>query len=707
MPKLTHCARVFFVVCLGYLVTPCPAGAAAETPRGLLIVAPERFLPALSDFIAYKQTLLPTTTRSLEKLLAENTSADDPEKLKRCIYKMWKEEHVGYVLLVGDVDVMPVRYMVLDRVTPDAFNYAFYPSDLYYSDLAKADGSFEDWNSQRDDFHARYFGEVRGEANKAGPINFDGVDYLPDVAVGRWPVSNEGDVHALAAKTMTYERQVLAGTAPHLYRAGLLGVDGWVDTRDFLAKLTTRLRENWQVENHSLPINSPDGKRTPSRQNHEKVTELFNSGMGLVIHTGHGQPDQWERCFSTGDLEKLTNDAATPIVLSAGCSTAHFAPLPPYESYVDIDGREHAGSDHGERFTAPPPPADPYQRGRFNPACLGEQILKRPISGAVAYVGCNTGSQPYALALVEGFVIELGQAASPRLGDCWSSAIRHYVNAYKLPELKPTDSWTPPSIFFQGMKFMVFGDPSLRLPGKQRATTAATTADLRPAFEKLGLSLRGQGARPTCSVFTVTGALELAASRKLQRTQRLSVEYLNWASNDVVGKAQDGGFFSDLWRGFSKHGICPEEAMPYAQKFRRSIAPEASAVGAAREMVALGLQLHWIKEWNVKTGLTAEQINAIRQTITSGWPVCGGFRWPKSEQWKDDVLQMCEAADVFDGHSILLIGFKDDTSMAGGGAYLMRNSNGAGSEAWMPYAYAANFMNDAVWIDYDAEKKLE
>ena len=46
-----------------------------------------------------------------------------------------------YVLLVGDSEVMPVRYIVLDRVEPAAFNYSFYPCDLYYADVAKTDGS--------------------------------------------------------------------------------------------------------------------------------------------------------------------------------------------------------------------------------------------------------------------------------------------------------------------------------------------------------------------------------------------------------------------------------------------------------------------------------------------------------------------------------------------------------------------------------------
>jgi hypothetical protein len=34
----------------------------------------------------------------------------------------------------------------------------------------------------------------------------------------------------------------------------------------------------------------------------------------------------------------------------------------------------------------------------------------------------------------------------------------------KLATLKPNADWYPPSIFFQGMKYMLFGDPALELP---------------------------------------------------------------------------------------------------------------------------------------------------------------------------------------------------------------------------------------------------
>ena len=469
MKKLNHRALLtLFLTMLSFQLggwsAPAPSPSAGTTNR-LLVIAPSAFHPALREFVAHKQTLLPTELLSLEDILRSTQGADDPEKLKRFLYAQWRERGLGYVLLVGDVDVLPVRFMVLDRVTPAAFDYAFYPSDLYYSDLAKADGSFEDWNARKEGFHAGYFGEVRGEKNKTDPINYDEVDYLPEVAVGRWPVSTPAEVRVVADKTVAYERALLAHSSPHPQRAAFIATGGWVDSRQLLDELSAKLAGAWQLEKrYYSDARRPSATPPP---NHQQVRQLLNEGMGLVVHTGHGQPNGWDQCFSVGDLDHLTNAMQLPVIISAGCSTAYFAPLPPYEPYVDVDGKEHAGSDHQEVFTAPPPPPSPYQRGRFNPTGLGEQLLKRSTNGSVAYIGCDTGSQPCGLTLVEGFVNALAEAKEPRLGDCWASAIRHYFNKEQLATLKPNDDWYPPSIFFQGMKFMLFGDPSLRLPANR------------------------------------------------------------------------------------------------------------------------------------------------------------------------------------------------------------------------------------------------
>ncbi|MFO0965316.1 MAG: C25 family cysteine peptidase [Gemmataceae bacterium] len=438
-----------------------PGRVKDEKPRGKLfcIVAPASFHGALKEYVEHKKKLLPTELVSLEKVLKASAGRDDPERLKRFLYDAWRKRGLGYVLLVGDVDVMPVRYMVLDRVTPAAFDYAFYPSDLYYADLAKQDGSFDDWNARKDGFHADYFGEVRGEKNKKDAINFDQVDYRPEVAVGRWPVSTEAEVRLIAAKSMAYENVIRAGTHPGLKQAAFFHVQGWVDARARLDRMAARLTD-WKTEKRFFSDGNPKFKTDPPNQ--ENLLATLNKGVGLVVHVGHGSEHSWEGCFATASLKKVKNADRLPVMFSVGCSTCYFAALAPYDGYVDIHGKEHKGVNNGEVFTAPPPAPAPYQKGRHNPTGLGEQVLKRE-NGAVAYIGCNTGSQPCALSLLEGFLIAAGKSGQPRVGDCWASAVSYYYDKEGLARLVPTDDWYPPSIFFQGMKFMLFGDPTLPL----------------------------------------------------------------------------------------------------------------------------------------------------------------------------------------------------------------------------------------------------
>jgi hypothetical protein len=428
---------------------------ARSSAGDLVVVAPRLLAESLKEFIAFKKTLLPTRLVNLEDILAAAEGGDDAEKLKRFLYEQWRGGKVAYVLLAGDADLLPVRYMVLDRITPAAFDYAFYPSDLYYADLARADGSFDDWNRQSEGFHGGYFGEVRGEKNKADPINFDGIDYRPEIAVGRWPVSRPEDARLLATKSIAAERERITRRNERS-RAALIGTTGWVNTRAHFDALEKSLAGRWEIDRRLFE------RETKERANETALLALWNGGCDLILHAGHGNPGDWEQCFSTGALRKLTNRERVPIVFSAGCSTAYFAALAPYDGYVDVTGAAHAGSDHGEVFTAPPPPPANYQRGKYNKSGLGEELVRMPSGGAVAYIGCNTGSQPCGLTLQRGFIMA---AAEPRIrvGDAWNEALRYYYAHERLADLQPDTGWYPPSIFFQGMKFMLFGDPTIEL----------------------------------------------------------------------------------------------------------------------------------------------------------------------------------------------------------------------------------------------------
>ncbi len=247
--------------------------------------------------------------------------------------------------------------------------------------------------------------------------------------------------------------------------------------------------------------------------------------------------------------------------------------------------------------------------------------------------------------------------------------------------------------------------PTVAAPG---ATTnaAVQVVDLRPIFARWGLEPRAQGGRNTCSAFAVIGALEYAAACRDRRGTHLSVEFLNWASNQSIGEAQDGGFFSDLWKGFEAYGICPETALPYRAAFDPKLEPSAAALQAARELRA-GLRLHWIKPWNPHTGLTEAEFAEIKRVLSQPWPVCAGLRWPKAERWKNDILEMAPPEGVFDGHSVLLAGFRDDPSLPGGGMFFIRNSGRGVREGGMTYEYARTYMNDAVWIDCETVQAVE
>jgi hypothetical protein len=252
-----------------------------------------------------------------------------------------------------------------------------------------------------------------------------------------------------------------------------------------------------------------------------------------------------------------------------------------------------------------------------------------------------------------------------------------------------------------------------------RLMSPPKSIDLRPRLHQWGLDARRQGDRPTCSVFTVVGALEYAIASRQQRGTRLSVEFLNWAAHRAASREADGGFFSELWEGYAAYGICPEEALPYRDRYDAELQPEACALDAAGTMQTLGLRLHWIKEWDPETGLTEAQLDAIKRTLARGWPVCGGFRWPKQARWAGtrrgaagsrggtsgcDVLQVCPPGEVYDGHSVLLVGYEDDERQPGGGVFLIRNSSGDGRDGCLPYTYVQAYMNDAAWVDDGAER---
>ncbi|MCC6123374.1 MAG: DUF2961 domain-containing protein [Pirellulales bacterium] len=241
----------------------------------------------------------------------------------------------------------------------------------------------------------------------------------------------------------------------------------------------------------------------------------------------------------------------------------------------------------------------------------------------------------------------------------------------------------------------------------QDSSKNPNAVDLRPWLEKWELAPRVQGDRPTCSVFVVTEALEYAFAAKQGQGARLSVEFLNWAKNRAGNSADDGAFFSDLWKGYEVYGICPEADVPYRDQFDPALKPDEKSLAQGKAFLPHGMRLHWIKEWDPNKGVNAEQLAEIKRTLARGWPVGGGFLWPSNKKLENNVLKVVPRSEVVDGHSVLLVGYRDDEKQPGGGVFLFRNTSGESRDSEMTYEYALTYMNDAIWIDYEGAKDIE
>jgi hypothetical protein len=144
--------------------------------------------------------------------------------------------------------------------------------------------------------------------------------------------------------------------------------------------------------------------------------------------------------------------------------------------------------------------------------------------------------------------------------------------------------------------------------------------------------------------------------------------------------------------------------MPYGPKTRAQRRPSPQAVAEAREL-AERWQVEWIKRWSVDRRLTDHQLVEIKRALAHGHPVACGLRWPKDLKGFG-LLNVPGPNQVFDGHSIMLVGYEDSPGKPGGGAFTFRNSDGPnwGQQGYglISYAYAKAYANDALWLRLEA-----
>lgn len=424
----------------------------------LLIVTHEDFCDALRPLKEHKDyTGIPAYITSWQNLdrYFQNAGRDEAERTKLGIAAYENTLGIKYAMLTGDADRFPVRYTMTDRGDPLAFNRAFYSTDLYYADLYEEDGGFESWDFNNNG----YYGELHGETI-TGTINFDEVDLNPDIAVGRIPASNIAEVTHYVDKVISYEFAAYksAWFKKALFTAGNDWVDDACSTKEDIAN-------NYLNDfSHSKLYITGNPCMVTDTLNAANINNAINQGTGFVNYYGHGDKTEWQEVpYRISDIAGLTNNNMLPVIFAVACGTSKFTTEAPYEPYTDINGVHHNGTTGGEAFNqVPPQPACIQQTD--NPESIGEEFVVKHDIGAIAYIGCCTGSQPSASDL-DKYFFEAYSLNHHILGEMWRHMIRIYYLNRSFPDTLSGTNWGMVAAFHQPWKYHLFGDPSLRVGG--------------------------------------------------------------------------------------------------------------------------------------------------------------------------------------------------------------------------------------------------
>lgn len=269
-------------------------------------------------------------------------------------FHSWRRPAPRFLLLVGDASWDGKN----DRAFDESPDWAFRLTDR--AGFIK-NGSTPYGNAvARNLLPAWDYGTHEGHAaGDNGFVAVDGEDELPDLAVGRFPVTEPAEVEAIVAKTVAYL------DAPPLgeWRSRVLWVTNeeryWQQSSDAIAaQVAARGFGSRKVY--------PPPEIPPAGQDQAKLRAAFDEGALLVHFVGHGGRYIWRTgppdlatqrdLFDLKDVEQLAPNRRLPLVMSLTCYSAPF--------------------DH--------PTAD----------SIGEKLLRQPGRGAVGVFAASWRNSP-------------------------------------------------------------------------------------------------------------------------------------------------------------------------------------------------------------------------------------------------------------------------------------------------------------------------
>jgi len=311
-----------------------------EKKYDLVIIAPRRFSYRLKPLVEHKNKMgLNTTLKTTESIYREaltgkyiSRGVDKAEKIKLFIH--WAKENwdIDYVLLVGGKKQqslrwhLPVRYSNVEDLDPWAsYQEAYYLTDLYFADIYKGDGEFDNWDSNGNGV----FAEWKQESTDPEDV----IDLYPDVYIGRLACRNKIEVYRLVKKIINYETTTY--NKSWFNNMVVVGGDTFPNSKNFYeGEEVTNLSATY-MENIGFNVTrlwESDG----SFNNSDDIAREINKGCGFLFLDGHGSPITWDTHransnystwvddFLTSEIDLLENYDKLPICIVDACHNSQF-----------------------------------------------------------------------------------------------------------------------------------------------------------------------------------------------------------------------------------------------------------------------------------------------------------------------------------------------------------------------------------------------
>lgn len=249
--------------------------------------------------------------------------SDDPGDIRDYIKEMYQTKAVRYVLLGGDDDVVPVRYLFVSGMDENITYYEDYmPSDLYYACL---DGSF---NGDGDDS----WGEPTDGENGGD------VDLFSEISVGRACVSTVDEAELFVQKTLSFMNEI-----DESYRNKVLFVGEKLGNYGIATYAGNYLDQFFNsssddgYKTQGFPTELYDIQTVYDRDgswSKEELASYINNGVGIINHLGHSNY-VYNIKMSYSDIDILNNEKLC-FVYSQGCMAGGFDGKDCFAEYMTV-----------------------------------------------------------------------------------------------------------------------------------------------------------------------------------------------------------------------------------------------------------------------------------------------------------------------------------------------------------------------------------